>query len=197
MSHPYRVRLATEGDADDYVRSRIEFINVTYAHHAPPEFARNRRADYPQRLEELLAELAEASEAVAAGREPHRQHWVAVNPLGTIVGVASAGVGIEPWEAEHLGEAWTPPATDRVLSHLYLAPGTHGSGLAQDMLDAALPGGLPAYLWAFDDNHRAAGFYRKNGFAPDELHGLSGEWWGNMPMSRWSRSQFNGEAAPG
>jgi len=197
VSHPYRVRLAVEGDADDYVRSHIEFTNVTYAHHAPPEFARNQRADYAERLADLLAELSEAAEATASGREPHRRHWVAVSPLGTIVGVASAGVGIEPWETQHLGDAWTPPATDRVLSHLYLAPGTHGSGLAQEMLDAALPGGLPAYLWAFDDNHRAAAFYRKNGFAPDGLRGFSGDFWGNMPMSRWSRGPFSDGAARG
>lgn len=197
MSHPYRIRPATKSDADDYVRTHIEFTNVTYAHHAPPEFARNRRADYADRLLELFADLREAADAEASGREPHRRHWVALNTLGTIVGVASAGVGIEPWEALHLGEAWTPPATDRVLSHLYLAPGTHGSGLAQDMLDAALPGGLPAYLWAFDDNHRAAGFYRKNGFAPDGLQGFSGESWGNMAMSRWSRGRFLAQATRG
>jgi ribosomal protein S18 acetylase RimI-like enzyme len=197
MGHPYRIRPALIEDADDYVRTHIELTNVTYAHRAPPEFARNRRADHDRRIEEFVNELREAAEASAVGREPGRQHWVAVNPLGTIVGVASAGVGIEPWEAEHLGEAWTPPATDRVLSHLYLAPGTHGSGLAQDMLARALPGGRPAYLWAFDDNRRAAAFYRKNGFTPDGLHGSSGEYWGDMPMSRWSRGRFLGGAERG
>ena len=120
-------------------------------------------------------------------REPFRQHWVAENSLGTIVGVMSAGRGVEPWERRIVGDAWFDSGAAYALSHLYLVPGVHGSGLAQEMLDVGLPERRPAYLWAYDDNLRARAFYRKNGFAPDGLQTLSGEHWGNMPMSRWVR----------
>ena len=42
----------------------------------------------------------------------------------------------------------------------------HGSGAGQALFDAAV-GDSPAYLWAADDNPRAAAFYRRNGFARD------------------------------
>ena len=187
VPRPYRIRVATEADVEDYVQTHVALNWITYAHHAPPSFARNRRADIEMRTQELRDELAEAADAEAHGREPFRQHWVALNPLGTIVGVMSAGPGIEPWEREILGEAWFDSGVGHALSHLYLVPGVQGSGLAQEMIDLALPARRAAYLWAFDDNLRAGAFYRKNGFAPDGLQTLSGEHWGNMPMSRWVR----------
>jgi GNAT superfamily N-acetyltransferase len=183
----YRVRPATPADAEEYVRTHIELTNVAYLHYAPPGFAPTRRSEHDERVRELLDEIAEAEAATTSGRDPFRRHWVAVNPLGTIVGVMSSGRGIEPWERVYFRTRWVPPATDVALSHLYLAPGTHGSGLAQRMLDIALPDGRAAYLWAFDQNLRAASFYRRNGFSPDGLHGRSGRSWGGMPMSRWTR----------
>lgn len=188
MTEAYDVRPAAATDADEYVRTHIELTNVTYQHYAPAGFAASRRAEYPQRVEDFLDELREAAEATAAGREPFRQHWVAENARGGMVGVMSAGRGVEGWERALFRARWVPPATDFALSHLYLAPGTHGSGLAQRMIETALPGGRPAFLWAFDENHRASAFYRKSGFAPDGLHGHSGIGWGDMPMSRWVRS---------
>ncbi|HBY22323.1 MAG: GNAT family N-acetyltransferase [Propionibacteriaceae bacterium] len=187
VPRPYRIRVATEADVEEYVHTHIALNAITYAHYAPPEFARNRRADYADRVQELTDEIAEAAQAQAQGREPFRQHWVAENSLGTIVGVMSAGRGVEPWERRIVGDAWFDSGAAYALSHLYLVPGVHGSGLAQEMLDVGLPERRPAYLWAYDDNLRARAFYRKNGFAPDGLQTLSGEHWGNMPMSRWVR----------
>lgn len=42
----------------------------------------------------------------------------------------------------------------------------HGSGVAQQLVDATL-GDRPAYLWVVRENLRAQAFYRKIGFAPD------------------------------
>nr|WP_246416195.1 GNAT family N-acetyltransferase [Nocardioides luti] len=41
-----------------------------------------------------------------------------------------------------------------------------GSGLGQALLDAVLPDGATS-LWVLEDNHRAQGFYARNGFVPD------------------------------
>ena len=58
-----------------------------------------------------------------------------------------------------------PPAAQELWS-LYLVGAFQGSGLADVLLDAALPPG-PAYLWVLRGNERAAAYYRKRGFVPD------------------------------
>ncbi|MEO6957316.1 MAG: GNAT family N-acetyltransferase [Antricoccus sp.] len=52
------------------------------------------------------------------------------------------------------------------LMALYLEKSHHGSGLAQQLLDAVL-GRRPAELWVAAKNPRAMSFYRRNGFVPD------------------------------
>lgn len=78
---------------------------------------------------------------------------------GVVVGVAVAGAA-----AERHGQA---PARDRELSNLYVLVAHHGTGVGQTLLDAVLPPGTPAQLWAARDNPRARRFYERNGFAPD------------------------------
>ena len=117
-----------------------------------------------------------------------RRHFIARNARGGVVGVAASGIGVGDWEIDVCGDAWVPPATDWTLDHLYTVTGMHGSGLGQAMLDAALPGRRPAYLWVFTDNVRAVRFYERNGFVPDGLKVDSGESWGSMPMVRMQRA---------
>ncbi|MCC2334973.1 GNAT family N-acetyltransferase [Cellulomonas sp. zg-Y908] len=78
---------------------------------------------------------------------------------GVMVGVAVAGAA-----AERNGQ---PPARDRELSNLYVLAAHHGTGVGRTLLDAVLPPGTPARLWAARDNPRARRFYERNGFAPD------------------------------
>ena len=72
-----------------------------------------------------------------------------------IVGFASAGPSRDD-----------PPARKLELSSIYLLAAHHGSGLGQELLDAAL-GERPASLWVLDHNPRAHAFYARNGFTAD------------------------------
>lgn len=191
MSH-YRIVELDPGRITEYVRLHIDLINLTYAHLVGPEFAAARRAEFDERCDALQADISESALASVAGRPPHRQHWVAENKLGNLVGVVCSGEGVEFWEApevwnESHPDPWTPPASTFILSHLYTVPGVHGTGLGQRMLDVALPARRSAYLWAFAENRRATRFYARNGFTEDGFHTTTGPEWGNRPMLRMAR----------
>ena len=177
----------THREVEEYVRAHVELTILTYAHLVGPEFAAARRAELSEWADDVHRELDACAAAVASGVEPHRRHLVARNARGGIVGVGSAGEGVEGWETRHLGERWVPPATTFVLSHLYTVPGVHGTGLGQALLEALLPGGRSAYLWVFAENHRALRFYERNGFRADGLACDSGEGWGARPLLRLAR----------
>jgi ribosomal protein S18 acetylase RimI-like enzyme len=78
---------------------------------------------------------------------------------GEVVGFAYAGAA--------QGRGGHPPARARQLFTIYVLAAWHGSGAGQLLLDAALPAGEPAELWAAADNPRARRFYERNGFEPD------------------------------
>ncbi|MDI6909423.1 GNAT family N-acetyltransferase [Nocardioides sp.] len=52
------------------------------------------------------------------------------------------------------------------LYAIYTRAAWWGTGLGQALWDAVRPDG-PCSLWVLEDNARAQGFYRRNGFAPD------------------------------
>ena len=207
----------THDEVEDYAHTHIELTIGTYAHLVDAEFARARRAELAERIADLHADVDactsldahpdgsfRADAAVPLPRDPSiggplsgphacvqthfRRHFIARNARGGVVGVAAFGIGVGDWEIDVCGDAWVPPATDWTLDHLYTVTGMHGSGLGQAMLDAALPGRRPAYLWVFTDNVRAVRFYERNGFVPDGLKVDSGESWGSMPMVRMQRA---------
>lgn len=74
---------------------------------------------------------------------------------GKVVGIAIAG----PARDEQ------PPAA-RELYASYLRADYYGSGLANDLVQAALGDG-PACLWVYRDNARATAFYVNHDFIPD------------------------------
>ncbi|WP_437582655.1 N-acetyltransferase family protein [Paramicrobacterium sp. CJ85] len=55
---------------------------------------------------------------------------------------------------------------ERELYYLYLLAAYHGTGIGQMLFDAACED-RPGYLWVADDNPRAHGFYKRNGFTRD------------------------------
>lgn len=57
-------------------------------------------------------------------------------------------------------------ATPLELYALYVRAAYWGTGLGQELWDAVRPV-EPCSLWVLEDNARARGFYRRNGFAPD------------------------------
>lgn len=57
-------------------------------------------------------------------------------------------------------------ATPQELYALYTRAAYWGTGLGQALWDAVRPD-APCSLWVLEDNARAQGFYRRNGFSPD------------------------------
>ncbi|QTX05529.1 GNAT family N-acetyltransferase [Agromyces archimandritae] len=100
----------------------------------------------PRRMGELWNHLAERGEEYA-------QFAAVVG--GEIVGFVGAG----PARDEE-------PPRARELQFIYLLDAYHGTGIGQQLFDAAC-GDEPVYLWVAEDNPRAHGFYRRNGFAAD------------------------------
>ncbi len=76
-------------------------------------------------------------------------------------------------DGEIVGFVGSGPARDkdapcfRELYFIYLLGAYHGTGIGQRLFDAAAEPGEPLYLWVAEDNPRAHGFYRRNGFALD------------------------------
>ncbi|MFT2818286.1 N-acetyltransferase family protein [Leifsonia sp. A12D58] len=109
------------------------------------------------------------SEAALANLSPRRladlwTHWM------------GQGSGYRQYAAlvdgEIIGFSGSGPARDedapreRELHVIYLLDKYHGTGIGQQLFDAAC-GDDQAYLWVAADNPRAHGFYKRNGFAPD------------------------------
>lgn len=62
------------------------------------------------------------------------------------------------------------PITPTELNALYVRAAWYGTGVAHDLIRAAVTPGTPCSLWVFEKNPRAQAFYRKHGF---ELDGAS------------------------
>ncbi len=178
------MRPARVEDAWEYVTTHIELTITTYLHSMPRQVAEHRRSEIGWRIEEFLRNVSTAASGTA---EPRRRYWVGVNPAGGICGVACSGPGVDAWERDFFRDAFIAPDPEFALEHLYVAPGAHGSGLGQRLLEAALPAGRGAYLWIIGSNARAESFYRRNGFTSDGFGGLTGPSWGDVPFFRMTR----------
>lgn len=87
--------------------------------------------------------------------DPGARVLVAVDAEGEVVGMATAGV---------TRDADAPTAWE--LYSINTVAATHGSGLADRLLDAAT-GARAASLWVLGTNARAQAFYRRHGFVVD------------------------------
>ncbi|HET8928223.1 MAG TPA: GNAT family N-acetyltransferase [Microbacterium sp.] len=76
-------------------------------------------------------------------------------------------------DGEIVGFVGSGPARDkdaprfRELYFIYLLGAYHGTGIGQQLFDAAVDEDEPLYLWVADDNPRAHRFYARNGFSLD------------------------------
>ena len=75
---------------------------------------------------------------------------------GEVIGIAIAGPS---------RDADGPP-TEQELYGIYVRAAHQGTGLADDLLQAAIGDG-PAALWVYRDNPRASAFYVHHDFIPD------------------------------
>jgi GNAT superfamily N-acetyltransferase len=109
------------------------------------------------------------SEATLANLSPRRMaelwtHWMSQGPDHHLY--------VALVEGEIVGFVGSGPARDedapreRELYFIYLLDAFHGTGLGQKLFDAACEA-RPGYLWVAEDNPRAHGFYKRNGFVPD------------------------------
>ncbi|WP_378732661.1 GNAT family N-acetyltransferase [Nocardia brasiliensis] len=73
-----------------------------------------------------------------------------------VIGFAGAGPTLDD-----------PPVPPLQLYALYVRSPWYGTGLAHDLLRAALDPTVAYSLWVFEENPRALAFYRKHGFALD------------------------------
>jgi GNAT superfamily N-acetyltransferase len=76
-------------------------------------------------------------------------------------------------DGEIVGFVGSGPARDddapraRELYFIYLLGAWHGTGIGQQLFDAAVEPGEEMYLWVAEDNPRAHRFYTRNGFTLD------------------------------
>ncbi|WP_289013618.1 GNAT family N-acetyltransferase [uncultured Microbacterium sp.] len=92
-------------------------------------------------------------------------HWAAQGPEFRMSAALVDG--------EIVGFVGSGPARDRdaprerELYFIYLLSAWHGTGIGQQLFDAAVDEGEPLYLWVASDNPRAHRFYERNGFHLD------------------------------
>lgn len=98
--------------------------------------------------------LAELWTHWAAQGEDHRMHAALVG--GEIVGFVGSGPARED-----------DAPRDRELYFLYLLDAWHGTGIGQQLFEAAVEPEEGVYLWVAEDNPRAHRFYTRNGFTLD------------------------------
>lgn len=185
LSHgEFAIHRAQPADAAAYAHADAEMVAETYAELMPPSFATERLAEVPRLIPEFEEIFAAEQHAEATGQQPERRTWLA-RQGDRVVGTAVVTYAPQQWE---LGLGIALPAGDFCqLNHLYLRPEAHGTGLAQTMLDLALPDRQPAHLWVLIGNPRAEAFYRRNGFRVEAGEFSCGPVWYHRPMHRMRR----------
>lgn len=101
----------------------------------------------PRRMAELWTHWASQG-------DDYRMHAALVN--GEIVGFVGSGPARDD-----------DAPRERELYFIYLLDAHHGTGIGQQLFDAAVEDGEGLYLWVADDNPRAHRFYVRNGFSVD------------------------------
>ncbi|WP_233549799.1 GNAT family N-acetyltransferase [Cellulomonas rhizosphaerae] len=139
------LRLATVADAEDIGRFQTRSWDQTY------------RGTVPDAYLDATAWQLRASRwhSRIVG---DRVVWLARH-RGDVVGVAStASTDVARGDL---------PALE--LASIYVDASQHGSGLAAELLEAAI-GDAPAHLWVFTSNLRAQRFYAKHRFVATDEH---------------------------
>ncbi|MEX8034466.1 N-acetyltransferase family protein [Microbacterium sp. 20-116] len=101
----------------------------------------------PRRMAELWTHWASQG-------EDYRMHAALVD--GEIVGFVGSGPARDD-----------DAPRERELYFIYLLDAYHGTGIGQQLFDAAIDDGEGVYLWVAEDNPRAHRFYTRNGFTLD------------------------------
>lgn len=143
----YVVRPPAVVDAEELGRVHVQVWREAYAGAIAADHLAALRW---QRSADRFRALAQA------GDDGMRRARVAQHvPSSALVGIITVGL---PRDDD--------PPVGVELSSLNVLAAHHGTGVAQQLVDAAL-GDRAAYLWVLEGNERAIAFYRKQGFELD------------------------------
>jgi GNAT superfamily N-acetyltransferase len=144
------IRQATVEDAEAAAWCHLLCWQEAYAGLAPADLLAQRTANVEQRIERWTQALAEG-----------HTRWLAINPDPAVeVRERVAGFAISrPGRDED-----SPVPLE--LQAIYTRQTWWGTGLGRRLLEVAV-GKDPAYLWVFENNERALGFYARHGFVAD------------------------------
>ena len=132
-----------------------------------------------------LARTAEHVEEIHDGTASGAGRFAVAWQGGAIGGAASTTASPMGWES--FLDVEQAPAS-RALDTLYVAPGQHGTGLADRLLALVLDD-EPTVLWLIAGNERARRFYERRGFVAWGEEVSTGESWNHVPMRRMLRAQ--------
>jgi len=180
----YVVRRAQPSDALAFCRADAQMVAYSYPDVMPSIWTQERldEADglAPERERTFAVNLA----AEARGDEPQDRTWIAfIND--EIVGICVSRSTPQDWES--VNEVVPIPGVMQQLNHLYLRSSAQGTGLADALMDLALPGRMPAYLWIIGGNARGWRFYERHGFVGDGITYSCGPIWYDAPLFRMYR----------
>lgn len=140
----WSIAALAEGDVEELARVHVAVWQEAYAGIMPADYlASLDPVRFARRRRELMAERAA------------EQTLIARDEAGAIVGFAAFG----PSRDE-------PPVVPDELYAINLLARTHGTGLADELLELATAGGT-CTLWVVTDNHRARRFYTRHGFVDE------------------------------
>lgn len=182
----YLVRRALPEDALAYCLADAEMVSSSYPDVMPQQWSRDRLEEAEGLAPERARAFAENLAAEWRGEEPQDRTWLALTDEGAIAGICVSRATPQDWEA--INEVQPIPGVTRQLNHLYLRASAQGTGLADALMDLALPGRMPAYLWIIGGNERGRRFYLRHGFVGDGVTYSCGPVWYDMPLFRMYRT---------
>ena len=144
------IRPVTVDDAEAAAWCHLLCWREAYAGLVPADLLLERTSNLERRIERWTTPLGEG-----------RRRWIALNPdpEAPLQDRVAGFVGIGPGRDE---DAPVPFE----LEAIYTRRAFWKTGLGTRLLDVAV-GKQPAFLWVFEGNEQALGFYRRHGFAPD------------------------------
>lgn len=149
------LRTAVPADAEAGAAMHAACWREAYAPYADPDRLAERLADTDRWVSAWTKHLLDGPPRILAEAD------------GELVGFSVVGPGRDE-----------DSATPYELYAIYVRAAHWGTGLGQRLWEAVRPDG-PCSLWVLEDNERARGFYRRNGFEPDgsrELYADLGAW---------------------